>query len=167
MFGVRASRLRELYGSYASLGELPAREREWLEHEVLRTTCEQAWEQARSFWAERDPSQVDRAEAEPRHRMALVFRAYLGRASRWAITGEPERRADYQIWCGPAMGAFNAWVAGSFLSDPACRTVAQVAANLLEGAASITRAQQLRAFGVAVPQAAFDFRPRPLAVRAR
>lgn len=167
MFGVRARRLRELYASHASLGELPPGDREWLEREVLRATCEEAWEQARSFWAERDPSQVDRAEAEPRHRMALVFRAYLGRASRWAIAGEPDRRADYQIWCGPAMGAFNAWVAGSFLADPACRTVSQVAANLLEGAAAITRAQQFRAFGVAIPPAAFDFRPRPLAVGAR
>jgi PfaD family protein len=167
MFGVRARRLRELYGRYVSLEELPARDREWIEQEVLRASLEEAWEGTRSFWAERDPSQVDRAEAEPRHRMALLFRAYLGRASRWAITGDPDRRADYQIWCGPAMGAFNAWVAGSFLSDPACRTVAQVAANLLEGAAAITRAQQLRAFGVPVPPAAFDFRPRPLALNAR
>ena len=65
--------------------------------------------------------------------MALVFRAYLGQSSRWAITGDPSRRADYQIWCGPAMGAFNAWVRGSFLEDPAARTVVQVARNLMGG----------------------------------
>ena len=47
---------------------------------------------------------------EAKHRMALVFRWYLGKSSRWAISGESARRADYQIWCGPAMGAFNAWV---------------------------------------------------------
>jgi len=34
--------------------------------------------------------------------------------------------------------------------------------NLLEGAAAITRAQQLRSYGVPVPAAAFDFRPRVL-----
>jgi hypothetical protein len=54
-------------------------------------------------------------------------------------------------------------VAGSFLADVAQRNVAQVAHNLLEGAAVITRAQQLRSYGVPVPAAAFDFRPRPLA----
>jgi hypothetical protein len=61
------------------------------------------------------------------------------------------------------MGAFNAWTAGSFLAAPEARTVVQVARNLLEGAAVVTRAQQLRSYGVPVPASAFDFRPRPLA----
>ena len=60
------------------------------------------------------------------------------------------------------MGAFNAWTAGTFLAEPANRSVVQVALNLLEGAAVVTRAQQLRTFGVPLPHAVFDFRPRPL-----
>jgi hypothetical protein len=95
--------------------------------------------------------------------MALVFRSYLGQSSRWAIAGDSSRRTDYQIWCGPAMGAFNKWTAGSFLAEPAARSVVQVALNLMEGAAVVTRAQQLRTYGVAVPTAGFEFRPRPLA----
>ena len=47
--------------------------------------------------------------------MALVFRWYLGLSSRWANAGEPTRKVDYQVWCGPAMGAFNEWTKGSFL----------------------------------------------------
>ena len=95
--------------------------------------------------------------------MALVFRWYLGSSSRWAISGEPTRRTDYQVWCGPAMGAFNRWTQGSFLAAPANRGVVQIAKNLLEGAAVITRGQQLRTYGVAVPPSGFQFRPRPLA----
>ena len=72
------------------------------------------------------------------------------------------RRLDYQLWCGPAMGAFNAWVRGSFLAPVANRTVVQIALNLLEGAAVVTRAQQLRSYGLPVPGTVFDFRPRPL-----
>jgi hypothetical protein len=60
------------------------------------------------------------------------------------------------------MGAFNAWVAGSFLADLGARTVAQVALNFMEGAAHLTRAHQLRSLGVPVPAACFAFRPRPL-----
>jgi len=165
MFGVRAKRIRDLFTRHENLEALPGPDREWLEREVLRTSIEEAWESTRSFWAQRDPGQIERAQEEPRHRMALLMRAYLGQASNWAIEGTPDRRADYQIWCGPAMGAFNAWAEGSFLSDPANRTVEQVAANLLEGATAITRAQQLRSIGVPMPPAAFDFRPRPLALR--
>ena len=94
--------------------------------------------------------------------MALVFRWYVGQSSRWAIAGDPKRRLDYQLWCGPAMGVFNAWVKGTFLEDPANRTVVGVARNLLEGAAVITRAQQFRTHGLPVPDAAFDVRPRRL-----
>jgi hypothetical protein len=60
------------------------------------------------------------------------------------------------------MGAFNAWTAGSFLAEPENRTVTQVANNMMEGAAVLTRAQQFRTFGVAVPPEAFNYRPRPL-----
>src|SRR5205085_648999 len=110
-----------------------------------------------------DPAQVDRALSDGKHRMALVFRWYLGKSSRWAIVGETARRADYQIWCGPAMGAFNGWVKGSFLEEPAQRGAVQIALNLLEGAAVATRAQQLRTFGLPMPAEAFQFRPRRLA----
>ena len=162
MFAVRAKKLYELYRSWPSLESIPAAEREKVETQLLKATFSEAWTSTRAFWAARDPREVARAEADPRHLMALVFRSYLGLSSRWAIAGDPDRSADYQIWCGPAMGAFNSWVRGSFLEKPESRTAVQVARNLMEGAAAVTRAQQLRASGLAVPPSAFDFRPRPL-----
>jgi hypothetical protein len=60
------------------------------------------------------------------------------------------------------MGAFNRWVRGSFLEDPAQRGVVQIGRNLLEGAAVVTRTHQLRTAGVAVPASAFCVRPRRL-----
>jgi PfaD family protein len=163
MFAVRARKLYELYSVYPSLDAIPAEERAKVEKQILRATFEESWESTREFWMGRDPQEVERAERDPHHKMALVFRAYLGLSSRWAIAGEAGRRTDYQIWCGPAMGAFNRWTRGSFLADPAARSVVQVARNLMEGAAVVTRSQQLRSYGVAVPAEAFDYRPRPLA----
>jgi trans-AT polyketide synthase/acyltransferase/oxidoreductase domain-containing protein len=163
MFGVRARRLYELYRTHATWDDIPAAERAKVEKQLLRASFDEAWASTRSFWLERDAAEVDKAEADPRHKLALVFRAYLGLSSRWAIEGEASRQADFQIWCGPAMGAFNSWAQGSFLAEPGQRSVVQVARNLIEGAAVITRAQQLRSYGVPVPSAAFDFRPRPLA----
>jgi PfaD family protein len=162
MFGVRARKLYELYRAYPSLESIPATERARVEKDMLRAGFEQAWHDTRAFWTERDPAEVARAEADPKHKMALVFRSYLGLASRWSIDGVEDRRGDYQIWCGPAMGAFNTWATGSFLEDPSNRSVVQVARNLMEGAAVVTRAQQLRSYGLPVPNSAFDYRPRPL-----
>jgi PfaD family protein len=162
MFAPRASRLYELYRGYPSLDALPDRERSWLEREIFRRPLDEVWAETRAFWATRDPAQAQRAQRDPQHRMALVFRWYLGMSSGWAARGEAGRLTDYQIWCGPAIGAFNRWVLGSPLAVPERRTVVQIALNLLEGAAAVTRAHQLRTYGVAVPDEAFRHRPRLL-----
>ena len=163
MFATRAKKLYDLYRTYPSMEAIPAEERTRVESQMLKATFDEAWASTRDYWQARDPEEVQRAEADPKHKMALVFRAYLGQSSRWAIAGQPDRAADFQIWCGPAMGAFNRWVEGSFMEAPENRKVAQVALNLLEGAAVITRAQALRVVGAPVPAKAFEFRPRPLA----
>jgi PfaD family protein len=163
LFAPRARKLYELYRGHACFEDLPVDERERIERQLLRSDYASAWAATRSFWEKREPAQAERGERDPKHRMALVFRSYLGLAARWAIDGVEDRESDYQVWCGPAMGGFNRWVEGSVLEAPAARTVAQVALNLLEGAAVVTRAQQLRSYGVPVPGTAFDFRPRPLA----
>ncbi|MEM6793983.1 MAG: PfaD family polyunsaturated fatty acid/polyketide biosynthesis protein [Acidobacteriota bacterium] len=163
LFASRARKLYELFQAYDSLEAIPATERAAVEKSILRASFEEAWASTRDFWSRRDPAEAEKADGDPRHRMALVFRSYLGLASRWAIVGDQERRVDYQIWCGPAMGAFNTWVRDSHLEPPENRAVVDVALNRLEGAAVVTRAQQLRSFGVPVPQSAFTFRPRRLA----
>jgi trans-AT polyketide synthase/acyltransferase/oxidoreductase domain-containing protein len=164
MFASRAQRLYELYSGYDSLESLPADVRSKLEKDILQQSVEAVWDECVRYFTMRDPLQLARAERDPKHRMALVFRWYLGQSSRWAIAGIPERRMDYQIWCGPAMGAFNAWAKGTFLEDPEQRGVVQMGLNLLEGAAVATRAQQLRCYGAPIPPNAFDFRPRPLTI---
>ncbi|MEQ1569975.1 MAG: PfaD family polyunsaturated fatty acid/polyketide biosynthesis protein [Myxococcota bacterium] len=162
MFGVRAQKLYDVYQAYPGLDAIPADERQRLESDVLHLPLAEVWNETAAFWRGRDPHEVERAERDPKHKMALCFRWYLGLSSRWAITGQADRKMDYQIWCGPAMGAFNQWVKGTFLEPAENRTVVQVALNLLEGATAITRAHQLRTLGVPVPNEAFQFTPRTL-----
>ncbi|MCB9630003.1 MAG: PfaD family polyunsaturated fatty acid/polyketide biosynthesis protein [Sandaracinaceae bacterium] len=163
LFGPRALKLYEIYTRHDSLESLPDSVRGPLEKQILGQPWQDVWQGTRDFFLTRNPAEVARAEREPKHKMALVFRWYLGLSSKWAIVGDEARRMDYQIWCGPAQGAFNDWVRGSFLEAPEARDAVQIALNLLEGAAVVTRAQQLRTYGVPMPAAAFDFSPRPLA----
>ena len=162
MFAQRGQRLTEFYRKYPSFDAAPADEVSNLEKSVLRRSIADIWAETKDFFATRDPREVVRAEADPHHLMALVFRWYLFSGAQWAREGDTDRRGDYQIWCGPAMGGFNDWVKGSFLEPVGARTTGQIALNLLEGAASVTRAGQLRTAGVHLPPGAFDFRPRPL-----
>jgi trans-AT polyketide synthase/acyltransferase/oxidoreductase domain-containing protein len=151
MFAMRAAKLYELYRAHAGIEELPAPERAQLEKNLFRAPIEQIWNETRDFWLARDSAQVARAEREPKHKMALVFRWYLGLSSRWANAGEPTRKVDYQVWCGPAMGAFNEWTKGSYLASWRNRRVVTVARNLLHGACVLTRLHLLRCQGVTLP----------------
>lgn len=164
LFAARATRLYDLFTRHASLAELPPAERAALERDVFRRPLADVWTDTERFFAARDPDQLARAARDERHKLALVFRWYLGLSSRWALDAADERRADWQIWSGPAIGACNAWLRGSHLERPDARGVVDLALNLLEGAAVVTRAQQLRSAGAPVPAAAFHPAPRPLAV---
>lgn len=164
MFGPRAKKLYEVYRNYPSLESLPTSVKAELENKVLGESLETIWTNTRNFFEERNPPEVVRAEADPKHKMALCFRWYLGLSSRWAITGDNQRKMDYQIWCGPAMGAFNTWVKDSFLEPCENRQAVQIALNMMEGAAVITRAQQCRTYGVPVPANAFNYVPRELTI---
>src|SRR5262249_5189187 len=121
LFAMRAAKLYELYRACASLEAIPQAERANLEKTLFRAPLDEVWRQTAEFWRGRDPAQLGRAEREPKHKMALVFRWYLGLSSRWANAGEPTRQVDYQVWCGPAMGAFNEWAKGSELERPESR----------------------------------------------
>jgi PfaD family protein len=154
MFSIRAAKLYEIYRACDSIETIPAVEREKLEKTFFRAPLETIWQQTRSYFAVRDPRQIEKAEADPKYKLALVFRWYLGQSPVWANQGEASRKIDYQIWCGPAMGAFNEWVKDSCLDAPEQRQVVAVAYNILFGAAVMQRANQLKLQGGTVDDAA-------------
>jgi PfaD family protein len=160
LFAMRAAKLYEAYKAWPSLEAMPAELRASFERDIFKAPLADIWAETRGFFEKRDPEQVRRAEADGRHKMALVFRWYLGLSSRWANAGEPTRQADYQVWCGPAMGAFNEWAKGSFLENPAERRVALLAKNILAGAAHILRAGARALDGAPVSSDEREFRPR-------
>lgn len=150
-FAERASKLFELYKRYDSIEDIPKEQREKLEDTVFRASLDEIWEQTQSFFKERNPRQLEKAQTHPKHKMALIFRWYLGNAAHWAHCGLSERKEDFQIWCGPAMGAFNDWTRGSFLETVSERSAPVVALNLLRGAAVLSRLHALRMQGIRIP----------------
>ncbi len=163
MFPMRAQKLYELYTRYNAWEEVPLAEREKLEKTVFKRDFESIWEDTVKFFMERDPRQVERGNANPKDKMALVFRWYLGLSSRWSNSGEKGREMDYQVWCGPAMGAFNNWVKGTYLASPQNRHVVDVAKHILRGCAYLTRVRMLEAQGVTLPPEVKRYVPEKVA----
>lgn len=160
LFAVRAEKLYQFYKNHGSFDEISSAGRKEIQEKFLLTSFEEAWQSTRSFFLARgNEKEVQRAEQDPKHKMALVFRSYLGQSSRWAIQGDPQRRMDYQVWCGPAIGAFNQWVQGTFLESHEQRFAAEIGLNLLFGACVCTRASFLRAQGLSLPSGVGVFAP--------
>ena len=162
MFPLRAAKLYDLYCNYDRFENIPEKQRVVLERDFFKQSFQDEWEQTKNYFAIHDPKQIERARKDPRHKMSLVFRSYLGQSSNWANSGDPLRKIDYQIWCGPAIGAFNQWVKGSFLEKPENRKTVSVAMNILCGASVATRANWLRNQGVILPAGIGNFSPMPL-----
>ncbi|MCG8684283.1 MAG: 2-nitropropane dioxygenase, partial [Desulfobacterales bacterium] len=160
LFAVRAEKLYQLYKTYDRFEDLPEKAQKEIQERFLFSTFEDAWQSTRAFFVNRgNKTEIQKAEQDPKHKMALVFRSYLGQSSRWAIQGDPKRRMDYQVWCGPAMGAFNQWVKGSFLESHENRFASEIALNLLTGACICMRTSFLRSQGMELPPNAGRYFP--------
>ena len=160
LFPVRADKLYKFYKSCNSFDEIDEKSKQEIQEKFLQKTFEEAWGSTKDFFHKTgNIKEIKRAQNDPKYKMALVFRSYLGLSSKWAIQGIPQRKMDYQIWCGPAIGAFNQWVKGSFLETHENRRTAEIAFNLMFGACICIRASILKIQGIELPMDASDFKP--------
>ena len=144
MYAQRARQLHNLYKQYPSIDDIPPRDRSRIERMIFRRSLDEVWAGTEAYWQQRDPRELTRAASDGRHKMALIFRWYLGMTSRWARIGEADRRRDYQIWCGPSMGLFNDWVRGTWLEPLESRRVVDIAWAMLNGVAALQRVSAAR-----------------------
>ena len=165
LFPQKARRLRELFNRYKGLDDMLPDERDWLEKQVLQRPIDEAWEDVVDYLTRNQPAALTRANSDPHAKMALLFRWYLGLSSRWAQDGDPGRVADYQLWAGPALGAFNAWVSTAGLTHLQRPSAVDTAAAIMWGAAYLSRINHLRTLGFKVPAEAAVTRPVPDALR--
>jgi len=161
MFPMRSQKLYELYRAYDSIEDIPPEERGKLEKQVFRKSLAEIWEGTAAYLSQKNPEKLGKAINNPKLKMAAIFRWYLGLSSRWSSSGEMGREVDYQIWCGPAMGSFNDWVRGSYLSEPSNRHVVDVANQIMQGTAFLYRMQNLKMQGLQMSTFYSQYRPIP------
>ena len=135
MYAQNAQKLYDYYVKYPSFDAIPAPDRDRIEKKILRDSFRNIWAGTKEYFSRVDPAKIPQAEKNPKLKMALVFRWYLGNSSRWAVQGSADRKFDMQIWCGQSMGAFNLWVKGTPLEKAENRHVGEIAKLLLNSCA--------------------------------
>lgn len=136
-FPTRANKLFSLYNHYGSLDEIPEKTRAQLQTTYFKKTFEEVWNETRQFFGEQGMQhEIAKAEANPKHKMALIFRWYFGLSTRLALSGTQDSRVNYQVQTGPALGAFNQWVKGTPFEAWSNRHVDEIGKLLLTETAS-------------------------------
>ncbi|MGB0694810.1 MAG: ACP S-malonyltransferase [Rhodospirillaceae bacterium] len=133
LFASRANTLYDIYRTHEAVEDLgtalQARIEGW-----FGVTLDQAWADCQAFWP---TEELERADRAPKHKLALILRWYFGRSTRLALEGDSARAADFQIHCGPALGAFNDLVRGTALESWQARHADLVAEKIMGDAAAL------------------------------
>ncbi|OHX14646.1 2-nitropropane dioxygenase [Chromobacterium sphagni] len=134
-FPSRANKLHELYMRHGSLEEIDPKTRQQIQEKYFRRSFDQVWDETRRHYARLDPEQFEAMARNPKRKMAMIFKWYFAHSTRLALQGEEDQLTDYQIHCGPALGAFNQWVKGTAIERWQNRHVADIAERIMQGTA--------------------------------
>ncbi|MEH6630605.1 MAG: PfaD family polyunsaturated fatty acid/polyketide biosynthesis protein [Halopseudomonas aestusnigri] len=131
-FPARANKLYDLWRTYDSIEEIDLKTRNQIQDKYFKRSFEEVWKETYAYYLKAAPDEAAKAAANPKQKMAMIFRWYFVHSMRLAMDGTPGQKIDYQIHCGPALGAFNQWVKDTELQDWRKRRVADIALKLLE-----------------------------------
>lgn len=144
-FPARANKLYDLYRHYNSLDEIDEKTKKQIQDKYFHRSFEEVYAEIKADYSQHIPEEIEKAERNPKHKMALILKWYFAHTMRLAMRGSTEQKVDYQIHCGPAMGAFNQWVKGSALENWKNRHADEIANKLMQGTAELLnqRCQEL------------------------
>jgi trans-AT polyketide synthase/acyltransferase/oxidoreductase domain-containing protein len=144
-FPARATKLVALHHEHDSLDDIDEKTRLQIQERYFKRSFEDVFAEVRAAYP---ASEIERAERNPKQRMALIFKRYFNDATRWALAGDLNHKVDFQIQCGPALGAFNQWVAETELASWRNRHVDTIGEFLMEETASLLK-RRMFAMGAA------------------
>lgn len=134
LFPARARKLYELYKQYPSLDALPDQEIRNLETRIFKRPVDVVKQIALGHIKESRPGDLEDVLSNPKLIMSNTFKWYFYQSTKLAMEGNTEFKSDFQIQCGPALGAMNEWLAGTHYSHWQNRKVAEISALLISAA---------------------------------
>ncbi|MBD3318109.1 MAG: PfaD family polyunsaturated fatty acid/polyketide biosynthesis protein, partial [Chitinivibrionales bacterium] len=139
-FPARANKLYELYTRYNGLHELDYKTRMQLEDRFFQRSFDDIYRDCMEFYP---ASRIEEADRNSKLKMAFVFRWYFGFSTRMALRGVLDQKVNWQIHCGPSLGAFNRYAEKTGLTDWRNRRVGEIGEGLMEETADLMQRRLL------------------------
>lgn len=140
-FPARARKLHELYQRHNSLDELDEKDKKQLQDKYFKRSFQDIYAELKGSLPQHE---IGKAEANPKRKMALIFKWYYTYSARIALEGDHDRQVDFQVHCGPALGAFNRWVEGTPLEAWRSRHCDEIGIKLMKETAVLLRKNMQR-----------------------
>ena len=136
-FPARAQKLYDLYQRYNSLDQIPEKTKKQIQDKYFGSTFEEIYNEVKKYYIDKNTRQIEKAEKNPKHKMAMVFKWYFRETTKLSLKGDKNNRVNYQVHCGPSLGAFNQSVKSSQLEDWRKRHVHHIAEKLMSETAEL------------------------------
>ncbi|WP_340201865.1 ACP S-malonyltransferase [Ascidiimonas sp. W6] len=130
-FPARANILYDLYKNNQSILDIDEKTKEKLENRYFGKSLDEVWHEAQSCICFNNTSLIKKAENNPKYKMALIFRWYSWKGWTSAINGDHAHKVNYQIFCSPALGAFNQWVSNTEMEKWDERSSSSIAEKIM------------------------------------
>jgi trans-AT polyketide synthase/acyltransferase/oxidoreductase domain-containing protein len=137
LFQSRANKLYDLYLHHNSLDEIDEYTKNQIQDRYFGRSFSDIWAETQTYYEKVRPEKLADIRSNPKKKMALIFRWYFIHSARLAMNGIVEHKVNYQIHCGPALGAFNTWVKGTELENWRNRNVAVIGEHIMNGTAQL------------------------------
>lgn len=134
LFPARANKLFDLYRQFNSLDEIDDKTKMQLQNNYFKRSFSEIYDEVKQYCSFKD---INKADQNPKMKMALIFRWYFGYSSYLALSGIEDGKVNFQIHCGPALGVFNQLVKGTNLENWRNRHVDEIGKKLMMDCAEL------------------------------
>lgn len=132
LFPARAKKIQHLYRIHNSIDEIDDETKQHIENKYFNRSFSDVYEEITTLFSR---EAIERAEKNPKQKMALILKMYFYDSIRFAYGGARQNKVNYQIHTSPALGAFNHWVKGSKYEGWRNRNVDKIAEMLMAATA--------------------------------
>lgn len=128
-FSARAQKLYDIYRLHDGLNDVDKKTKKHIEQHFFQRDCDSIIDEIMTHADSKEKAAINNNE---KLKMLKVFQWYFNHSRTLAIEGHQKQQKNYQIYCGPSMGAFNQWLEGGPFEKWQNRHVDQIAALLMD-----------------------------------
>jgi trans-AT polyketide synthase/acyltransferase/oxidoreductase domain-containing protein len=138
-FPARANKLYEVYKFYDCIEDIDTKISQQIQRYYFGRSFNEVYQEIKEHYSRKNIKELDNIESSPKHKMAVIFKEYFRLSTKAALIGDATNKVNFQIMCGPSLGAFNQWAKKTELKDWRNRHIDEIGVRLIQEAEYIIK----------------------------